>query len=228
MKIQVCLLHQKNRIGNILKGIVEADDFPSSGAGAVGTHSIRKLPATYARNNGCDRDDVDARGHWKSARRIVDTYIGTVLLYPDDKVASVLCVGGAVKYEVKEDSGVTDEFILNTVVPYTKQLLGQSVALVLGKALLWGMCDSEFLSVVTSQHRTNVMASINALTSLLAEGVNAVEKVVLIISGHGGNLFITEVVSSGSDGNNNAPPPNNLAKHGNRQGGEVMALFSEL
>ena len=50
----------KNRIGNILKGIVEADNFPSSGSGTVGTHSIRKFPATYARNNGCDRDDVEA------------------------------------------------------------------------------------------------------------------------------------------------------------------------
>lgn len=122
--------------------------FQSSDAGPVGTHLIRKFPETYGRNNGCDRDDVEARGQQKSQRRIVDTYIGTVLPYTDAKVASVLCVGGEVKYEIKEGSIVTDEFIFQCIIPHTKQLMGQAVALVLDKALLWGICDNELSSVL--------------------------------------------------------------------------------
>ena len=83
----------KDRISKNLKGILDADDFPRTQTGPLGSHSIRKLPATYARNNGCCRDDVEARGRWKSQKRIVDTYIGCSVPYPDAKVASVLFIG---------------------------------------------------------------------------------------------------------------------------------------
>ena len=75
-------------------------------------------------NNGCKKDDTKTQGWWKSQRQIVDSYIGTVLPYPNAKVASVLCIGGAVKYEIKEGSGVTDKFILQCIVPHTTQLMG--------------------------------------------------------------------------------------------------------
>ena len=135
----------KKRISELLKKIVEEDGFVNvQGGGALGTHSIRKFPATYAPNNGCDRDDVEARGRWKSQKRIVDTYISTCLPYPDAKVASVLCVGGAVKYKVQGRSRVTDDFIIQHVVPQTAQLMSRLVTLILGKALLWGLMDNEF------------------------------------------------------------------------------------
>jgi hypothetical protein len=41
--------------------------------GTLGTHSLRKFSATWARTNGCSPDDVDIRGRWKrNARRVVD------------------------------------------------------------------------------------------------------------------------------------------------------------
>ena len=73
----------------------------------LGTHSIRKLPATYARRNGCSKDDVNARGRWKTAQKIVDRYIDVVLPYQDALVACTLCVGSPIRYAVKPNSGIT-------------------------------------------------------------------------------------------------------------------------
>jgi len=99
----------KKVASNHLKMILEAPDFPNEKLGPVGSHSICKSPATYARRKGCSRDDIDCRGRWKTKKRIVDTYIDVNLPYPDAKVASVLCIGGAIKYELREGSGVSDD-----------------------------------------------------------------------------------------------------------------------
>ena len=32
----------------------------------LGSHAIRKFPATRARRSGCSKDDKDIRGRWKS------------------------------------------------------------------------------------------------------------------------------------------------------------------
>jgi hypothetical protein len=90
-------------------------DFPNARPGLLGSHSICKFTATYARRNECSRDDVDTRGRWKSNKRMVDTYIDTSLLYPDVKVAETLCVGGAVKYALRRGSGISEQWILDHV-----------------------------------------------------------------------------------------------------------------
>ena len=52
----------KQRIRILFERITQETNFPASEASAlIGTHSIRKLPATYTRQNGCTKDDVDAR-----------------------------------------------------------------------------------------------------------------------------------------------------------------------
>ena len=53
----------KKRISDHLKKIVEADDFVNAeGSSTLRTHFVRKFPVMYARTNGFDRDDVEARG----------------------------------------------------------------------------------------------------------------------------------------------------------------------
>ena len=137
----------KSRILDLLRKVVDADEFVSIlGEGNLVTHSICKFQANYACNNWCDWDDVEACGCWKSQKRIVGTCIGTSLPYHDGKVVAVLRVGGAVKYKVKARSIVTDRFLLQHVVPNTVELKGREVALVLNKALLWGMLNTEFIS----------------------------------------------------------------------------------
>ena len=91
----------KRRIRALFEEITTQPDFPlSQTLHPIGTHFIRKLPATYARRNGCSKDDVDARGRWKSNNRIVDTYIDCLIPFPDAKVASILYIAGPIKYVV--------------------------------------------------------------------------------------------------------------------------------
>ena len=63
------------------------------------------------------QDDTDYRGCWKNSRRQQDTYTNTTIFYVDAKVAASMCKSGAITYVVDEESGVTDEWILDHVVP---------------------------------------------------------------------------------------------------------------
>ena len=56
---------KKGKMASLFRQITSEPTFPQVTEGKIGTHSIRKLPATFARRNGCSRDDVDARGRWK-------------------------------------------------------------------------------------------------------------------------------------------------------------------
>ena len=88
--------------------VVDEDGFPAAKEGPLGTHSIRKFPATYARRNGCQTDDIDARGRWKRKRGVVDRYIDVAIPYADAKVASILAIGGPIKYCPRLGAGILD------------------------------------------------------------------------------------------------------------------------
>ena len=84
----------------------------------LGSHSIRKYPATYARANGCTIDEINTRGRWKrSLRRMVDRYIDVEQPMIDGKVAAALCQGGPVKYILVEGSGISRDWLIANVVP---------------------------------------------------------------------------------------------------------------
>ena len=115
---------------------VGMEDFVMLARGQLGTHSIRKFLSTHARRNGCSRDDVNARGRWKRAKQIVDSYIDVTLLYPDAKVAAVLCVGGPIKYTVRDGVSISADWIVQFVVPNIAIHFPRALAVVLGRALL--------------------------------------------------------------------------------------------
>ena len=112
--------------------------------GKTGTHSVRKFACNKSRGNGCSRDDTDHRGRWKGTDRQQDTYTDTTIPFVDAKVAAALCTGGPIAYLVREGSGVTDEWILDHVVPHTNAAkeVPRQVCLVLGRALLWKVADA--------------------------------------------------------------------------------------
>jgi hypothetical protein len=91
--------------------------------GSLGSHSLRKFPATWAAEHGCADREVEIRGRWKGHKngRIVNRYISVEQLPTDAKVAGILAVGGPVAYKVKADSHVTHEFLLTIVVTSIKQ-----------------------------------------------------------------------------------------------------------
>jgi hypothetical protein len=71
------------------RNVVSAAGFPLANEDPIGTHSVCKFAASWAINNGCNRDEVDNRGRWKRQRRPVDTYIHVYLPFPDAKVRTL-------------------------------------------------------------------------------------------------------------------------------------------
>ena len=141
----------KTRIGHYFSKTTGADNFNLSSESPIGTHSLRKFAATYARRHGCSRDDVDARGRWKNNRRICDVYIDNTIPYPDAKVASILAVGGAVKYVVRQGSPVSEQFLLTYVAPNIANTFPRAAALVLARALLWVYYEPSMEGLIEAQ-----------------------------------------------------------------------------
>ena len=67
---------------------------------------------------------------------MVDTYINNSIPYPDAKVVTVLCIGGAVKYVLREGSNVSSDFILTHACTNVAANFPREVALVLSTTLL--------------------------------------------------------------------------------------------
>lgn len=137
----------KEKASALMKGILNDETFALILEGLRGTHSTRKLATSRARKNGCSKDDVDTRARWKRKRQ-QDVYADTLLPYPDAKVAAALCKGGAIHYKVKVNSGISEDWILTHVVPLIATKYSRSVAVVLGRALLWRVFDEKESCVV--------------------------------------------------------------------------------
>ena len=87
-----------------LKEVLESNLLQSLSNGNVGTHSMRKGPATYCARLGQAKDDIESRGRWRSGKRQVDTYMDIQRPYPDARIAACLCgPSGPVKYKVGWD-----------------------------------------------------------------------------------------------------------------------------
>ena len=195
--------------------MIQDEQFPKTQPGLLGTHSARKFPATYARRNGCSRDDVDVRGRWKNKKRQVDTYIDVVLPYPDAKVASTLCIGGPVKYEIRRGSGVSDQWLFDNVCTQIGRHFPRGVGLVLGRALLWAIFDEKITKLIDDEMVARVKAAVLRLNSNLPVGLNPIKKVPLIVIGDDDSLVISEmddgdddeVDNDGNGGTNNGDGP---------------------
>ena len=101
----------KEQAGSLLREIMESEDFTKLRQAQLGTHSIRKCSRTHVRRMGRSKDDCDYRGRWKGKKRIGDIYEDTILPYPDAHVASALCIGGPIKYDLRDGSGLDDGWI---------------------------------------------------------------------------------------------------------------------
>ena len=160
-----------------LKEMFESDDFVKESEGELGSHSTRKFAATFARRNGCSKDDVDARGRWKGNKRIVDSYIDSTIPYPDAKVAASLCVGGAIKYVLRGESRISDDWLVQNVSSNIGRLFPQPMAVVLGNALLWGICDDEFHHFIDAALVDRVRTAVRALNNCYSnDNLNPVKK----------------------------------------------------
>jgi hypothetical protein len=102
--------------------------------GPLGSHSVRKLGSTHAkRKSGCSKNEKNPRGRCGKGR-VSDVYDDVELPFPDAKAAGKLCVGGPCKY-ITDGSGVTDDFLLQQVVPNICTRFPAEVAKVLARTL---------------------------------------------------------------------------------------------
>jgi hypothetical protein len=65
----------------------------------LANHSTKKFATTHARRRGVMKDFTDYWARWKN-KRIQEQYADVVLLWPDIKTASTLCMGGICKYKI--------------------------------------------------------------------------------------------------------------------------------
>ena len=81
--------------------------------GSLGSHSLRKFPATWCSEHGCSDREVEIRGRWKGQKngRIANKHINVEQLPTDAKLAGMLAVGGPIMCKVKQESPVTHAFV---------------------------------------------------------------------------------------------------------------------
>ncbi len=106
-------------------------------------------------------------------------------------------------YLVLEASGITDQWILDYVVPNMARAgISRQVCLVLGRAILWRMFDPSGDELIPEEQRSRVMARYADLGSdnLLAPGTNPVRKVTLVVDGYDAEVLIDQVVGGEEDG----------------------------
>jgi hypothetical protein len=165
--------------------------------GKLGTHSLRKLPTTHAANSSCSPDEINTRGRWRTdGNKVVFRYISTILPYPDAKVASRLCIGGPVKYVLKEGSNLSDQWLLVHIVPnLLRRFPNPAVPLVFSLPILWACFASndECFIPIPEQKKNSIRSAYAQLNANLPAGDNnPVKKVQLIVSNADGSLEITE------------------------------------
>ncbi|KAL7525427.1 hypothetical protein ACHAXR_000999, partial [Thalassiosira sp. AJA248-18] len=192
----------KNSASYHLRALTDDPLFVVLGVGPTGTHSLRKFAVNVARRNGCSKDDTDHRGRWKGDSRQQDVYADTTIPYVDAKVAAALCKGGPVVYSQKTESGITDQWILDYVVPNMAHHLPRQACIVLGRALLWKIFHHSGESLPAGI-RSRVMSAYNDLGDLRAaldDGENPVSKTPIGVAGVDSELIIEEIMGDFEEG----------------------------
>jgi hypothetical protein len=150
--------------------------------GRLGSHSIRKLATTYSRNAGAQTSDINYRARWKDkSNRMQDRYTDIQLSWPDVFTATKLCVDGPCKYKMREDAGVSDEWLATNVTPNIRTCWDPRIAAILARPLLWACFDESWSIAVDASTRASIINRFNNAPrdEPFSDGVNPVEKIGL-------------------------------------------------
>lgn len=105
---------------------------------------------------------------------------------PDAKVCATLCVGGAVTYTDKPENGVSQDWILQHVAPNIVERFGNTVGLVLGRALLWCVFSVHH-DMVPLFIQNRIHSAYDVLPNTLADGENPINKKLIVVTGNAEN-----------------------------------------
>ncbi|KAG9407882.1 hypothetical protein AC1031_021123 [Aphanomyces cochlioides] len=188
-------------VRDLLRTALENSAFKKILDGNLGTHSIRKDPATYCARNGVSRENIELRGRWRGYKKQVDTYIDIDRPLPDAQVASCLCgPSGAIMYCVDKVNWCSDVFLCDKIAPNVAKFMSPQVATVLAKPLLYAAVqrtsrlDSCYpLMPETLRQRilnhilvAGSYASLNDITQF-------VDRIPIAVSGFSGELNIDQI-----------------------------------
>lgn len=133
------------------------------------------------------------RGRWKNTRRIQDVYTDVNLPYVDARVASIMCRGGAIAYVLNKDSGISNDWLIEHIVPHMAAYgIDPHVCLVLGRALLWALFDETQVLRIPEPRRQQMMHAYNSLggRNRVPAGENPVQRKALVIVGQDAEVVI--------------------------------------
>lgn len=196
----------------------------------LGTHSIRKYAASWARALGCLVDEIENRGRWKTAsRRIVDRYVNIEQQYLDAKVAAALSVGGAIKYVILENSGVTLPWLYENVVPglYNYFGDGDKIVDVLALPLLWVCLNIDLMDNVPLTICNRVQQAYERIR-VLDVNVNPVKRVFLTINRFHDMLTIDEIVDVANNDVEQGLLQNNGNNNNNNNNNDMNVLLVQM
>jgi hypothetical protein len=164
------------------------------GTNNCGTHSLRKLAATMARFTGRGQDEVNCRERWRDTQRISDRYTSISLTFLNANVAAALCVGGSANYIAKEVSNVTDNWLITEFVPHISKKLGNLVAVVLGKTLLWCLMEPMMMFAIPEFLKERLRIR-SFLIQALGEDANPIDRIALCVYHVNGTLPINPLMT---------------------------------
>ena len=182
----------KDSIAYLLWSLLKSEEFTLDPADLVnddrdtGSNSTRKLAVNLSREIGRSKDETDHRGRWKGSDRQQDQYADTTIPHVDAIVAATLCVGGPIAYFVRDDSGVSSDWILEHVTPHMFAAnIPRQVCIVLGRALLWKVWEAAH-------------GDLGARNRLEA-GTNPVWRANIGVTGIDAELYVFEIMGSGGE-----------------------------
>ena len=185
----------------------------------LGTHSIRKFAASWARAVGCLVDEIEGRGRWRQAsRKVVSRYINVDQQFLDARVAATLCIGGAIRYKLEDESGITDEWLYENVVPGIKEFFGEDpIVYVLALPLLYCCLHIDLDKLVPLTLSTRIKEAYE-LIRVLDVTINPVKRVLLHIYRNQDQVCIDEVLDVCDANGNLVPYDNNLSNNTGSRG----------
>ena len=206
----------RNRLQSVVfKNPEFKDIYKGNDPRPLGLHSKRKMGSTQAKRRGAGGEQVDHRGRWvsKKGSRIVNAvYIDPEDEYADAFVATKLCLGGPIKYKVKDElaSHITTNWLAEFVIPnIANRYVGdQNLIHNLGLAMLFIIMDEDAMDeLLTVADLPWIKAVQDAYKALPVENKpdQPVNRVPLHVYRIGEETFIEEIWQQEQAGTNQQP-----------------------
>jgi hypothetical protein len=169
----------------------------------LGSHSLRKFAATFAKHCGSTTSEIEERGRWKGCKsnsRVVEgSYISQEQPYIDASVAHNLadCLSCAYRPHPAA-AGVTRSWLKKHVVRFTHEFYGgdtnpENPSMTLAYPLLWAAMDDRMEGRMNPEMRSRIRAEYAKIDTLPEGTTNPVVRVHLLVSRNRNELVIEEM-----------------------------------